>query len=117
MLGSMLKGGQMTYKDVLTVGDPVPVSELLKKPAAAGRQPSPIDLALIDLVNEVGTMENAEKAFAWDYQTTKPITARAAATRAIERAGQTDKVFVSNREGKLWFSQIRLSKRGAKRKK
>lgn len=104
------------YGDVLKVEKPVAAADLIKKPAPGGRQPSPTDLALIELVNEVSEPGNKEMAYPWDFSPMKPITARAAATRAIDRAGAKDKVFVSARDGKLWFSQTRLSNRGRRNK-
>jgi hypothetical protein len=103
----------VAYDKVITVGEAVPVSELLKKPAGQGRQPDPIDHALVELVGIVE--QDDTNAYPWDYGTMKPLTARAKALRAIERAGAKDKVHVSARNDRLYFSQTPL--RATKKRK
>lgn len=104
------------YRDLIKVDDPMPVAELTARKTGGGRQPSPTDMALRALVEEVAQPDNAEKAFPWDFKPMKPITARTAATRAIKATGKEGIVFVGARNDRLWFSQTRLSNRGRKGK-
>lgn len=103
------------YKDVLTIGEPVPVEELTAKKSGSGRQPTPTEMALRALVEEVAKPENMDKAYPWDFKPMKPITARATATRAIKATGKDGQVFVGSKNDRLWFSQKALTKRGRKK--
>jgi hypothetical protein len=98
----------------LSIGKPVAVAELIAKPT--GRRLNERDLELGDLVRKVAEPENAEVAYPWDFAPEKPLTARAAAVRAIKRHGLSGVVFVSSKDGSLWFSQERLSARGRPKK-
>jgi hypothetical protein len=92
----------------LKIGKPVPTAELIAKPT--GRKLSERDLELTELVRKVA--EDADNSFPWDFAPDKPLTARAAAVRAIKRAGLEGTVFVSSKDGMLWFGQEKLSHRG-----
>jgi hypothetical protein len=88
----------------------MPLDEVLSKPSGGGRQPSPRDLALDQLVVKASLPDNAEKVFAWNYSPDKKMTATAAAKRSIKRTGMDGKVFVSSKGDQLYFSQTPLRK-------
>lgn len=87
----------------------MPLAELLNK-SSGGRQPSPRDLALDELVMKASLPANAETAFQWAYAPDKRATATLAAERSITRTGQVGKVFASTKGDVIYFSQQPLRK-------
>ena len=87
----------------------MPLEELLSK-SSGGRQPSPRDLALDELVKRAGDKENADKAFGWAFAPDKKATAVQAARRAIERNGLVGKVWASSKGDQIFFAQQPLRK-------
>jgi hypothetical protein len=101
------------YKTI-KVGKPLKVDDLKRQPAPRGRQPSPRDVELARLVNEV-SVGPASEVLPWQYEG-KPATARAAAIKVIKASGAT--VYVSSRPdhpGVLLFSRVPLSGRQGKK--
>ena len=98
----------MTVYKAIKVGKPLKVDDLKRKPAPRGRQPSPRDVELARLVNEV-SVGPASDVIPWEYEG-KPATARAAAKKVVKASGAT--VYVSSRPdhpGVLLFSRVPLS--------
>lgn len=105
----------MTYKTI-KVEKPLNVDDLKKKPTLRGRTPSPRDVELERLVNEVAAGPTS-RVIPWRFEG-KPATSRLAARKAIERSGL--EVFVSTRPdhpGLLLFSRQPLSGRQGKKAK
>jgi hypothetical protein len=109
-----MNGGAVAVYKTIKVGKPLKVDDLKRKPAPRGRQPSPRDVELAKLVNEV-SVGPASDVIPWQYDG-KPATARAAANKVIKASGAT--VYVSSRPdhpGMLLFSRVPLSGRQAKK--
>jgi len=107
-------GGAVTVYKAIKVGKPLKVDNLKRKPAPRGRQPSPRDVELAKLVNEV-SVGPASDVIPWVYEG-KPATARAAANKVIKASGAP--VYVSSRPdhpGILLFSRVPLTGRQGKR--
>jgi hypothetical protein len=103
----------VTVYKAIKVGKTLKVDDLKRKPAPRGRQPSPRDVELAKLVNEV-SVGPASDVIPWEYEG-KRATARAAAIRVIKASGAT--VYVSSRPdhpGVLLFSRVPLSGRQGK---
>ena len=80
----------MAVYKTIKVGKPLKVEDLKRKPAPRGRQPSPRDVELAKLVNEV-SVGPASDVIPWQYEG-KPATARAADDTLVScdrRAAQT----------------------------
>jgi hypothetical protein len=104
----------MTVYKALKIEKPINIKDLKKAPAQRGRQPSPRDIELEKLVNEVATGPKSQ-VIPWRFDG-KPATARLAAKKAIERSGL--EVFASSRPdypGLLLFSRVPLSARQGKK--
>jgi hypothetical protein len=107
-------GGTVTVYKAIKVGKPLKVDDLKRKPAPRGRQPSPRDVELARLVNEVSVGASSD-VIPWHYES-KPATARAAANKVIKASGAS--VYVSSRPdhpGVLLFSRVPLSGRQGKK--
>jgi hypothetical protein len=104
----------VTVYKAIKVGKTLKVDDLKRKPAPRGRQPSPRDVELAKLVNEV-SVGPASDVIPWEYEG-KPATARAAANKVIRTSGAP--VYVSSRPdhpGMLLFSRVPLSGRQGKK--
>ena len=104
----------MTVYKAIKVGKPLKVDDLKRKPVPRGRQPSPRDVELARLVNEVSVGPSSD-VIPWQYDG-KPATARAAAKKVVKASGAT--VYVSSRPdhpGMLLFSRVPLSGRQGKK--
>jgi hypothetical protein len=105
----------VTVYKAIRVGKTLKVDDLKRKPAPRGRQPSPRDVELARLVNEV-SVGPASDVIPWEYEG-KPATARAAAKKVVKASGAT--VYVSSRPdhpGMLLFSRVPLSGRQGKKR-
>jgi hypothetical protein len=87
----------------------MPLSEVLGA-TTTGRQPSPRDLALDEIVKKASEMGNADKVYAWAYAPDKKATATQAAKRSITRTGMVGKVFASTKGDSIIFAQQPLRK-------
>src|SRR6266516_741153 len=109
-------GGAGTVNKPSNVGKPLKLDDLKRKPAPRGRQPSPRDVELARLVNEVSVGPSSD-VIPWQYDG-KPATARAAANKVIKASGAT--AYVSSRPdypGVLLFSRVPLSGRQGKKQR
>lgn len=101
-----------TYKTI-TVGKPLDLNDLQKKPTPPGKRISPRDEDLGRLISAVSRGPEHE-VMPWHYEG-QAATARAAAARLVKAAGVT--VYVSSRPdmpGVLLFSGVALSGRQGK---
>lgn len=105
----------MTSYRVLKVEKALNLDDLKRKPAPRGRTPSPRDIELEKLVNEVAAGPKSQ-VLPWRFDG-KPATARLAARKAIQGSGL--EVYVSSRPdhpGLLLFSREPLSGRQGPKK-
>ena len=104
----------MAYR-AIKVGKPLHRDDLTRKTAAKGRTPSPRDVDLARLVNEVAAGP-ASQVLPWEYDGV-PATARLAANRVVKQSDL--EVYVSSRRdfpGVLLFSRVPLSGRQGRNK-
>lgn len=105
-----------TYKSI-KVEKELNLEDLQRKPAPRGRTPSPRDVELERLVNDVAAGAKS-RILPWRYDG-KPATARLAAKKAIKSAGLEGSIFASTRPdhpGLLLFSRVPLSNRQGPKK-